>query len=118
MEKPSREDKVGLKTPFVPLNMVLAYKLRPFRAAQALTKLAGTSAAPIQGAGCGASGAAALTVLTAPHPQTSLREEERHAEKPAADGPELRAESFKHQLNGEYVVKAFQPKWEGSTGVT
>lgn len=85
MEKP-REDKVDLKTPFLPLNVVLAYKLRPFRAAQALTKLAGISAAPIQGASCGASGAAALTVLTTPHPQPSSQEEERHAGKPAQMG--------------------------------
>lgn len=47
-----------------------------------------------------------------------MQKEKRRAGKTVADGPELRAGSFKHRMNAEYVVKAFEPNREGSTGVT
>lgn len=123
MDKPSKEDEADLRTPFLPLHAVLACEPGCFGAARALTKLAGSSAAPKE-----AQGSNEWVVAQAeprhrpcprpPRPQPSSQEEERQAGKTTADGPELRAGSFKRRMNADYVVKAFEPNREGSTGVT
>lgn len=120
MDKPSKEDKADLQTPFLPLRTVLVKEPGHFGAAWGSHQANQEQLKEAQGS------TEQVVAQAEPrnhpclhhHVPSRAHRRRRGMLETAADGLELRAGSFKRRMNTENVVKAFEPNREGSTGVT